>query len=177
MIKIKKKMLENLLDHGLEVPEMKILIKDHKVWSHQSGKAVPSRPVVNGRGGHNTHLSEVLSQILEPIALDMTGAEICSTEEALASFERINERIQQDPQWTSFNSLREIWDKSLPTNTESPGAPPDTNGDQPSTSTNKRDTRVEKILPDINSHINISGKVNEKTVENIEPDAKREKKE
>ena len=34
------------------------------------------RPVDSGRAGFNTHLSEILSQILEPVALEMSGAEM-----------------------------------------------------------------------------------------------------
>ena len=56
-------MMNNLMDNGMEIPEMKILLKDHKDRSVSSNKCVPSRPVVSGRTGFNTHLSEVLSQI------------------------------------------------------------------------------------------------------------------
>ena len=106
--KDKDRMQENLIDHGMEVPEMKLLIKDHKKWSPGSGESVPSRPVVNGRGGYNTHLSEIISQILEPIALKMNGAEVCSTEETLATFEKINNMIDNDPLWRSFDVLQNI---------------------------------------------------------------------
>ena len=86
--KNKERMKENIIDHGLEVPKMKILIKDHKQWTPESSDSPPSRPVVNGRAGYNAHLSEILSQILEPIAVEMTGAEIDSTEEALAALSK-----------------------------------------------------------------------------------------
>ena len=46
--KDKKRMKENLIDHGYEVPTMKILVKDHKEWSQDSGKEIPTRPVVDG---------------------------------------------------------------------------------------------------------------------------------
>ena len=95
--KKKERMQENLIDHGLEVPKMKILIKDHKQWSPGSETSPPSRPVVNGRAGYNAHLSEILSQILEPIAVEMTGAEIDNSEEALAAFEQVNKKVNEDP--------------------------------------------------------------------------------
>ena len=106
--KDKNRMKENLIDHGLEVPQMKILVKDHKEWQPDSGKEIPTRPVVDGGGGYNTHLSELLSQILEPIALEMTGAEIDSTEEALAAFDRSNKRIQHSPDWRKDNILTDL---------------------------------------------------------------------
>ena len=107
--KNKERMQENLIDHGLEVPKMKILIKDHKQWSPGSETSPPSRPVVNGRAGYNAHLSEILSQILEPIAVEMTGAEIDSTEEALAAFEQVNKKVNEDPNWRKINILPKIF--------------------------------------------------------------------
>ena len=86
-------MLKNLSDEGYEIPEMKILLKDHKQWSPESGASIPQRPVVSGRAGFNTHLSEVLSQVLEPVALEMSGAEISSTEELLERVEAVNNNI------------------------------------------------------------------------------------
>ena len=129
--KNKARMMENLIDHGMEVPSMKILIKDHKQWSFESGNVLPSRPVVNGRAGFNTHLSEVLSTILEPIALEMSGAEVNSTEETLATFENINKKIIEDPGWKMYNSLPNILE---PNSLE-------TNDRQAATSTNKQDAR------------------------------------
>ena len=105
------RMKENLIDHGLEVPQMRVLIKDHKNWSFESGKNIPTRPVVNGRAGFNTHLSETLSHILEPIALEMTGVEINSTEEALAAFEKVNFNIKTDTKWRERNILNKAFKK------------------------------------------------------------------
>ena len=70
------RMLKKLIDHGQEVPEMEILLKDHKEWSPDSNKPVPSRPVVSGSRGINTHLSEWVSEFLEPIAVEMNSGEI-----------------------------------------------------------------------------------------------------
>ena len=67
------RMLKNLLNHSLEVPEMSLLIKDHKSWRQDSDDPVPSRPVVSGNRGVNTHLSEILSELLEPLVLEMGG--------------------------------------------------------------------------------------------------------
>ena len=79
--------MRNIQKHNLEVPEMSLLIKDHKVWSEKMTKLVPSRPVVSGNKGANTHLSEIVSEILELVVKDMQSGEVVSTEEALFAFE------------------------------------------------------------------------------------------
>ena len=69
----------NLIVNDLDLPEMAILIKDHKKWDIKSGQPVPSRPIVSGNSTINTHLSELLSEVLEPLALNAKGAEIQSS--------------------------------------------------------------------------------------------------
>ena len=71
---------------------MSLLIKDHKSWSETSGKEVPSRPVVSGNKGVNTHLSELVSEVLEPLILELRGGEVSSTEEALNLIESLNKK-------------------------------------------------------------------------------------
>ena len=85
------RMRKNLQDHGGEIPEMNLLVKDHKKWSADSGQCVPTRPVVSGRACLNTHLSELLSEILEPVALKMRSTEVSSTEEMLFKITEFNE--------------------------------------------------------------------------------------
>ena len=70
------RMKKNLVVSDLDVPEMAILIKDHKNWKYsdqKEGKKVPSRPVVSGNSTITTHLSELLSEIIEPVALALKG--------------------------------------------------------------------------------------------------------
>ena len=102
------RMTQNLIDHGGEVPEMVLLFKDHKDWSPESGQPVPSRPVVSGNKGLNTHLSELLSEILEPIALHMGSAEVSSTEEALHKITNINKYIDEGKDLETLNVLRDL---------------------------------------------------------------------
>ena len=70
------RMLKNVSDSGFEVPEMAILVKDHKKWNPESGDPIPSRPIVCGNQGLNTHLSELISELTEPIVLEHDGAEV-----------------------------------------------------------------------------------------------------
>ena len=87
------RMMKNLQNHSTEVAEMYLLFKDHKSWTEGSNKAIPSRPVVSGNNTYNVHLSELLSEILEPVAKEMQGAEIASTEDALNKIQCVNSWI------------------------------------------------------------------------------------
>jgi len=51
---------------------------------------------MSGSRGINSHLSEWLSEILEPIALNMASAEVNSTEEALAKIDQLNSCLDTD---------------------------------------------------------------------------------
>ena len=89
-----KRMNRNILGSTVEVPEMVLLIKDHKAWSPDEDSTVPSRPVVSGSKGINTHLSEFISEFLEPIVVELNSGEISSTEEALARIDKLNDDIR-----------------------------------------------------------------------------------
>ena len=99
-------MMRNNLDHGMEVPEMVLLVKDHKSWPE--GKPVPTRPVVSGNRGINTHLSELLSEILEPATNFVGGAEILSTEEALQKINCINDTVLKHDNLDEINAIDEL---------------------------------------------------------------------
>ena len=87
------RMLRNCQNHSMELPELRLLIKDHKTWSPDSGQPVPTRPVASGNCGLNTHISEFISEILEPVAMELEGGEVASTEEILKKFTVINGMI------------------------------------------------------------------------------------
>ena len=99
------RMNKNLSDDGFEVPELAILIKDHKSWTFGTNKAVPSRPIVNGSKSLNSHLSEIISEIIEPVTNEMVGAEISSSEEALYKLDNVNENISKGMVMSDFNIL------------------------------------------------------------------------
>ena len=56
----------------------------------ESNKPVPTRPVMSGNCTINTHLSEMISEIVEPLALEYDGCEVQSSEEALAVIDQLN---------------------------------------------------------------------------------------
>ena len=84
------RMAKNVLDKGEQVCPMVLLIKDHKSWSPDSETPPPSRPVVAGNCGLNSHLSELISHFLELITLEAPGCEIDSTSEMLSKIDKIN---------------------------------------------------------------------------------------
>ena len=75
----KERMAANLQVLDLDLSKMAILAKDHKRWSFDSGLPVPFRLVVSGRSTINNHLSELMSEIIEPLALESDEAEIQSS--------------------------------------------------------------------------------------------------
>ena len=102
------RMMKNYQNHSMEIPEMSILIKDHKHWNRNSSEPVPSRPVVSGNKGINTHLSELLAEILEPISLEMPSVEISSTEEALNKISKYNEVVKNGENIEGLDILEDI---------------------------------------------------------------------
>ena len=103
------RMTKNIQDHAAEIPEMVLLVKDHKDWKEDSNKVVPTRPVVSGNNALNTHLSEILSEILEPVALNMKSAEVSSTEETLHKLTGLNDYIFKGNQLEDMNILEDMF--------------------------------------------------------------------
>ena len=68
---------------------MTILVKDHKSWSVD----VKSRPVMNGKVGMNTNMSEFLSLFLEPVANeDKRNMEVNASDGLIVDIEGVNRR-------------------------------------------------------------------------------------
>ena len=79
------------LTYSLSVAPLYLLYKDHKGWSLAVGGAPPSRPVASSGGGQNDHLSETVSQILEPVANNLTGGtEVNSTPDFVSVIVSLN---------------------------------------------------------------------------------------
>ena len=102
------RMMKNTQNSSLELPEMRLLVKDHKAWSEASGTPVPTRPVVSGNKGINTHISEILSELLEPLVMNLGSAEISSTEEALYRMHSINENIRNGVDISNMCVLKDM---------------------------------------------------------------------
>ena len=103
-----QRMIKNIQDYSHQIPEMQILVKDHKQWSEDSKKAIPSRPVLSGNNCINMHLSELISELVEPILTTLGGCEIRSTEEALEKITSLNDMINVNSNWKEVNILDQI---------------------------------------------------------------------
>ena len=58
---------------SLSIAPMFLLFKDHKGWSLETGKPLPSRPVVSAGSGQKDRLSEIISNLLEPVVKTWSG--------------------------------------------------------------------------------------------------------
>ena len=85
----KSRMRETLLRKSYQVPPLSLLIKDHKVMNEEG---LPStRPVVSACRGMNVPLSDLLSEILEPLARDlMNSNKVISSEHLLNMIDSLN---------------------------------------------------------------------------------------
>ena len=83
-----------MLSKSLEACPLWLLFKDHKLWESSKGTAPPTRPVMGGNSGMNTHLSEILSWLLEPLATSMLGksSEVISGEDLKNKMDTLNEK-------------------------------------------------------------------------------------
>ena len=83
---------ETMMGENMSTCPLSLLYKDHKGWSPSSGTVPPTRPVVGGHLGVNMHLSEVVSDILDPVVSTYEGGkEILSTEDMIARLEIKND--------------------------------------------------------------------------------------
>ena len=85
----------NITDNAENVAHLRLLIKDHKGWTEDSGRPPPSRPVCAGNDGGNRHISEIVSLILEPVACESNGNDIDSTGDMLSKIKKLNEDISK----------------------------------------------------------------------------------
>ena len=83
------------------------LIKDHKITSPiKPGQKIPSR-AVNGPGP-NVHLSELIGDVVEPIADEVLGRhESSSTEDVLAAMDMYNENAAWESVMEDVNRFTE----------------------------------------------------------------------
>ena len=78
---------------------MYLSYKDHKGWTGTDGKPAPTRPIASGNVGMNIHISEVVSEIIEPVVDSFEGGnEAISSEDLMASLMGLNEeKLEWEP--------------------------------------------------------------------------------
>ena len=90
---------ESMIGESMSVCPISLLFKDHKGWSKDSGKVPPTRQVAGGHMGMNLHMSELISDILEPIVETIPGGEeVISSEDLQANLEDLN---KSNKDWNS----------------------------------------------------------------------------
>ena len=97
---------ETTMGEGMSVCPLTLLFKDHKGWTSDSGTVPPTRPVVGGHLGINLHLSEIVSDILDPVVANYRGGkEVISTEDMVARVEILNIEKQGWSKFTFWGGL------------------------------------------------------------------------
>ena len=83
-----------MISKSLEASPLWLLFKDHKLWESSRGTPPPTRPVMGGNSGMNTHLSEILSWLLETLATSMIGksSEVISGEDLKNKMDALNDK-------------------------------------------------------------------------------------
>ena len=83
---------ETMMGENQAVCPLSLLYKDHKGWVPGGGSKPPTRPVAGGHLGINLHISEVVSDILDPVVERVVGGrEVISTEDMVARVEILND--------------------------------------------------------------------------------------
>ena len=97
---------ETMLNNSLSLCPLYLLYKDHKGWTWEKGPVPPTRPVASGNRGMNMHLSEILSDILEPVADGVENTcEVISTEDMVARLLRVDRSLEN---WSEEEWLRGV---------------------------------------------------------------------
>ena len=91
---------KTMINHSLILCPMYLTYKDHKGRKEDDNSPPPARPIAGGNTGMNLHLSEALSEMIEPLADISEGAnEIISTEELKAKIEALNLKNEGWTKW------------------------------------------------------------------------------
>ena len=98
---------ESMLGESMATCPLSLLYKDHKGWESHMRTCPPTRPVAGGHMGMNLHLSEVISDLVEPMVDKFVGGrESISTEDMIAKFVSLNESNRGWSKWSWYEGLR-----------------------------------------------------------------------
>ena len=62
-----------MMGEGQSVCPLTLLYKDHKGWDASMGTTPPTRPVAGGHLGINMQISEIVSDLLDPVVATYRG--------------------------------------------------------------------------------------------------------
>ena len=66
---------ETMMGNGQALCPLTLLYKDHKGWDASMGTTPPTRPVAGGHLGINMQISEIVSDLLDPVVATYRGGE------------------------------------------------------------------------------------------------------
>ena len=96
-----------MINNSLAICPMYLTYKDHKGWTGEDKSPPPTRPIAGGNSGMNIHISEVLSEIIEPVVDAYEGGqEIISTEDCKARIEILNGKNEDWDKWKWWDGVR-----------------------------------------------------------------------
>ena len=102
-----------MMGNSLSVCPVSLLFKDHKGWKRESGKVPPTRHMAGGHVGMNLHLSEIISDIQEPIENTIKGGEeVISSEDLQVNMIELNKKnkgetkTHDDEEYEVFTDMR-----------------------------------------------------------------------
>ena len=84
---------ETKINKSWNAPDLSLLAKDNKKWDPTKGP-IPTRAVVGANQGQNVHLSDVVSDILEPLATCMISMEANSSEDWFSNIDEYNMKVK-----------------------------------------------------------------------------------
>ena len=92
---------ETMLGESMTTCPLTLQYKDHKGWTREMGTIPPTRPVVGGPLGMNLYLSEIVSDLVEPLVDRYKGGkENISSEDLIARLVQLN---SSNKEWTSWS--------------------------------------------------------------------------
>ena len=115
---------ESLIQHSCVVPPMKLLVKDHKPLGPDG--LPPTRPVVGASRGMNVALSNILSDVIEPVSKTIPNSgDVLSSEHLLSEINKLNEVWASQPPAGSDQGLPQVIPGVTPEHPEqTPGVEP-----------------------------------------------------
>ena len=104
-----KRVRETMINQSMSISPMYLTFKDHKGWDYREGTVPPTRPICGGNTGMNLHISEALSEVIEPMVEAFEGGnEIISGEDFMAQVEAHNEEFKNWNKWSWWEGKKTL---------------------------------------------------------------------
>lgn len=92
---------ETMLGEAMATCPLSLLYKDHRGWTKDQGTVPPTRPIAGGHLGMNLYLSEIVSELVEPLVdTHVGGREVISTKDLIARLVELNKTNQGWSRWS-----------------------------------------------------------------------------